>query len=319
MNLSSVVKVSAAIASARPVHVISCLESLLAQTCPADEFEILVIADYGVPSLASDRIRWLCNMPKSIAAKRNIVLRESRGEFIAFIDDDCKADKGWLQNGLRFLQEHPLVTGVQGQIVIPEEKSANPNYSQAKRLSRPLYQTSNIFYRRKVLLELGGFDERFAFQREDVDLGFSLISKGYEIGFESAAVVFHPVRKGEYWDLVKTAYRKRYDPLLEYKHPELFRRHFGRMMPGTLWLINVLWAIGAVMLIFFSFFRPWGLLVPLAGAVPITLRRHWGASPNLRWIAASYSSYLVAPVVALAVITAGKIKFRNARHERDPE
>lgn len=302
-------RVTAAIISARPEPVRRCLESILNQTLDPDQYDILVVAQYGKPAIENSRIRWILNAPKSITTKRNICLREVKTEIIAFTDDDCFADSDWLKCGLEHLTKHPEACGVQGKINVPEPKDKNPNYSQARMLTRPFYQTSNIFYKVPDVQAVGGFDERFPFQREDVDLGFTLIKGGSEIGYEPAAQVTHPVRENEYWDLIKTAFRKRYDPLLVNKHPALFRKHFKRMIPGSYWFMYLLWVLFLAGMILCPLRSTVGIVLPLLGAFILTVRRHRVGWCGWKWVAASYISYLTAPFVTLYVILKGKIRY----------
>ncbi len=308
--MTTAVRICAAVVSARPGSVGACLDSLLAQTLPASAFRILVVADYSAPVLDHPGISWLLNAPRSIAAKRNLALRNAQAAIIAFTDDDCTAQPNWLQEGLSHLEAHPGETGVQGHIVVPSTGTDTGNLKEARRLGRPLYQTSNIFYRVEPLLAQGGFDERFAFQREDVEMGFRLVKYGFRIGICEKACVLHPVRRGEYWDLVKTAFRKRYDPLLVRLYPDLFRAHFGRILPGSFSLMLVLWAlvITAALLPRFSFCGP-ALL--LAAASVLAVRRSWPNWPGWTWMSATFAGYLIAPLVAAAVVAAGFVRFRG--------
>lgn len=52
---------------------------------------------------------------------------------------------------------------------------------------------SSAFYRRDVLLDVGGFPESFGAYFEDVDLSFRLNRAGYQVRFEPAARVLHHV------------------------------------------------------------------------------------------------------------------------------
>jgi hypothetical protein len=306
-------KVTAAIISTRPGLVIRCLRSLLQQSLAPELYTILVVADYDDELVREPLVRWIHGAPKSIAGKRTIALRETKTELIAFTDDDCVADTNWLKKGMEYLAEHPEEVGVQGRIVVPEIREEGPNLRENKRLERPLFQTSNIFYRTVVLREVGGFDARFSFQREDVDLGFTLLQAGFRTGFEAEAVVQHPVRSGEYWDLIKTAYRKRFDPLLRYKHPELFSAQLGSLLPGSFIVMIIAW-----LLVPAGFFVP---RVPVLGApvllaasaILLTVRRHWKTGGWLKYGPASFASMLVAPLVAAFVIIIGLIRWRGVK------
>jgi len=53
------------------------------------------------------------------------------------------------------------------------------------------YPTCNIFYRKTVLDQMGGFDTRFARTREDSDLAFRVQDAGHRIEFEPLARASH--------------------------------------------------------------------------------------------------------------------------------
>lgn len=301
-------KITVAVVSARSNLIKQCVENLINQSLPADEYRIIIVAEYSSTQNYNANVKFIADAPKSIAKKRNMALFESDTEYIAFIDDDCIADKEWLKKGLKYMETHPDQTGVQGRIIIPETDKNNPNYNHAKRLSKPLYQTSNIFYRKNDAVKFGGFDERFAFQREDVDFAFTLIENGFNIGYEPDAIVSHPVREKEYWDLIKTAWRKRYDPLLAKKHPKLFYTHFKRIIPGTFALMSFLWIFFAVVIIF-PFINPFtGLIILLSGSLTLTLLRIKDIKFSLLWFITSFLSFLIAPLVALLAVLIGDIK-----------
>lgn len=79
----------------------TCVESLLAQRHAADRFEVVVV-DNGSTDGTAQRVadypvlRLRCPVPGASAA-RNVGVRHSTAEIVAFTDADCIADPGWLR------------------------------------------------------------------------------------------------------------------------------------------------------------------------------------------------------------------------------
>ena len=82
-----------------------CLASLVSQTTPLDQFEILVIDNnstddtHKVAAEFCDRVpdaRVVFEPSQGLSHARNRGLAEAQSEWIAFIDDDAKAHPGWV-------------------------------------------------------------------------------------------------------------------------------------------------------------------------------------------------------------------------------
>lgn len=102
----------------------SCLASLGTQEFPADRTEVVVVNDGGTP-VAPDLTRRLRErLTVSVidalhggpAAARNVGVARCRGDILAFIDDDCVADRGWLRALVVRLGQHPQAA-VGGRVI----------------------------------------------------------------------------------------------------------------------------------------------------------------------------------------------------------
>jgi len=93
----------------RPLMLKKCLDSLICQKIPKINYEILVIdncpkenSQYIVRKILDEyqnqTIRYYIEPTLGTTHARNRAIRESRGEWIAFIDDDEVAEKSWLLN-----------------------------------------------------------------------------------------------------------------------------------------------------------------------------------------------------------------------------
>jgi hypothetical protein len=137
---------------------------------------------------------------------------------VAFTDDDCIVDPGWLDALAAAFAFRPEALGVQGK-TITDRTGMTPFTRQVEQLEGgPPYRTCNIAYRIEVLRELAGFDTRLI-RGEDVVMGMRVLERG-PIVFSRDALVLHPPRPKEWAD------RRAWHILLE---SEL---HFRRTYPG---------------------------------------------------------------------------------------
>ncbi len=191
------------------------LDSLEASTGP-DIVEIIVVDDRpsrisGHPVEASnlqrlssdDRrtrftVRLFSSEGRGPAAARNIGWREASQPWIAFLDDDVVVTSTWLSELASDLEGLvPEAGATQGRIVVPLPEGRRPSdwERNVAGLERACWATADMAYRREVLDELGGFDERFARAfREDSDLGLRVSKAGWLI-LQGERIVHHPVRR----------------------------------------------------------------------------------------------------------------------------
>ena len=196
----------------------NCLESLLKQDFPDNQYEIIVVEDGSheglkiVDSMPNNRvpIRYFRASHGGHASTYNFGLEKARNEIVAFIDDDAKAPPNWLSEMTRVLLEtrDRGVAGVGGRI-----SSDYPNDDLEVRLSArgDLLWTgfdavvfglrdveslpgANMAFWRCALLDIGGFDKRFSKTmswRHETDVSVRVRSKGHRLVFDSDLVVLH--------------------------------------------------------------------------------------------------------------------------------
>ena len=136
---------------------------------------------------------------------RNIAVRESRGEFIAFTDSDCIVSPDWLDELMKGFGDE-RVAGVGGDQQSPEDESEfgkkihallkaigfTADYVKGhKSIVRTRHNpTCNVLYRRTALMEAGLFDENL-WPGEDVDIDLKIARMGYIFYYNPKAVVHH--------------------------------------------------------------------------------------------------------------------------------
>ena len=128
---------------------------------------------------------------------RNLGWRRASAEWVAFLDDDVVPGPSWLGALARDLDGlGPEVAASQGRVRVPMPAGRRPTdwERNVQGLETAQWATADMAYRRSVLEEVGGFDERFPrAYREDADLGLRVVRAGHRI-VVGDRVVLHPVR-----------------------------------------------------------------------------------------------------------------------------
>ncbi len=131
---------------------------------------------------------------------RNIGWRAARNSLIWFIDADCVSEPDALDLLLPHLADDE-VGGVGGSYANMRPDSLLACLIHEEIIQRHLAMptrvnflaTFNVVYRRSILDQIDGFDERLL-KGQDADLAWRVIEAGYELGFEMNSKVkhFHP-------------------------------------------------------------------------------------------------------------------------------
>ncbi|HYT27033.1 MAG TPA: glycosyltransferase [Actinomycetota bacterium] len=151
----------------------------------------------GPPAGLAGRLDLLAGRAAGPAAARNAGWRAATAPWVAFLDDDVVPGPGWAAALAGDLAGLPAAAaGSQGRLVVPLPRHRRPTdwERNVHGLETARWATADLAYRRSVLAELGGFDERFPrAYREDADLGLRVVRAGYRIERGRRSVV-HPVR-----------------------------------------------------------------------------------------------------------------------------
>lgn len=309
-----------------------CLASLGLQRYPKADFEVIVVED-GLNYHASyviDEIKekykiniiYTKQPKKSPAAARNKGIKLAEGQIIGFIDDDAIASQDWIGNAIRYFQDDN-VAGLEGKI-ISEQILPNPFSDTMENLKGGIYKTCNIFYRKQILDEVGGFNEAFsgAF-REDADLAFRVLKRGYKIVFSPDLLVMHKFSPGF---IVPFRLAKRYffDPLLYVEHPKLYKEkievnNLGRVkLARPKQAVYQLYTLSFIILLAAIFFDIKSAIYPLASffilcylSVLTVAWRLWnGKFPTFLNMAYSAFVYFFIPFVYTFYIIKGTLVYR---------
>ena len=196
-----------------------CFESLLNQSYPKDNYEIIVVDssdDFSEELIKNYKekaerhrimLKYFYQEPKGLAAARNLGIKNARGEIICFTDDDCVADRFWVEKLVEGF-DNEQIGGVGGEIKAYNPKTSVEKYAkmdQESAIRNSFLITCNAAYRKDVLQQVGRFDPIFKFGADDNDIGLRVRSKGYELKYAPNAIVYHKHRT-TLNDLIKQRY-----------------------------------------------------------------------------------------------------------------
>lgn len=164
----------------RPAMLARCLAAL------PTEAQVIVSDDSPCPDA-----RWLNGPRRGPAANRNHAARAATSEWIAFIDDDCIPQPGWL-DALAVAAEGADV--IEGRTLAPGATDS-PFEEHVENESGGALWSCNLAVRRDVFERLGGFDEDFPEAGgEDMEFAWRIRRAGLRTRFAPDALVHHPPR-----------------------------------------------------------------------------------------------------------------------------
>lgn len=210
-----------------------CLEGILNLEYP--NYNVLVVDDGskdGLAEIVKEYPVKLISTPNcGLSAARNTGMNHATGEIIAYIDDDAYPDPHWLHYlAYGYLNtEHACIGGP--NIAPYDSKFISTCVANAPGGPVHVLETDeiaehvpgcNMSFRRKDLLNIGGFDPVFRSAGDDVDVCWRIQKSGKTIGFHPSAVVWHHRRNSfkAYWKQ-QQGYGKA-EALLEAKWPEKY-------------------------------------------------------------------------------------------------
>ncbi|HMR64462.1 MAG TPA: glycosyltransferase family 2 protein [Anaerolineae bacterium] len=196
---------------------LACLAALRRQTYPYLE---VILVDNGStdPSLPLTRQHFPevkiieTGLNLGYAGAVNQGIRFAAGEIIVALNNDTEADPGWAQALVEVLQTHPEAGLVASKMRLYHQRdrlhSAGDSFgSDGIPINRGVWQQDEgqfdqdvyifggcggaVAYRRRMLAEIGLFDEEYFMYLEDVDLNWRAQLAGYRAVFAPQAVVYH--------------------------------------------------------------------------------------------------------------------------------
>ena len=194
-----------------------CLKSLAAQTYPA--VEVIVVDNGSTDGSAAwvaayfPSVRLIVNADnRGFAAANNQGVRQSRGAYVATLNNDAWVEPDWLAELIAALARDPRLGMAASQMLFADQPevinstgicldrcgiSWDRHGGQAARQAEA--EPTEVFgpcagaalYRRELLLAVGLFDEDFFAYLEDVDLAWQARWRGWKAIYVPSARVYH--------------------------------------------------------------------------------------------------------------------------------
>jgi GT2 family glycosyltransferase len=192
----------------RPAALARCLAALAELDYPRNRFDVIVVDDgspspVGVDAPAVLPLRVIRQPRGGPASARNAGIRTATGEVVAFTDDDCRPEPGWLTALVATMMATPG-SGVGGRVVneLTESACAEASqllvsflcdyYNDGSGSGARFFTSNNLAFPRQTLLAMGGFDDRYQFAAgEDRELCDRWVGSGRPLVTAKDAVVRH--------------------------------------------------------------------------------------------------------------------------------
>jgi len=205
------------------------LDSLAASILPETiEWEVLVVDNNSTDQTRSvledfsrrypGRFRYVFEPRQGLSRARNTGIHESKGDILAFVDDDVTVEQDWLQNLTACL--HDGAWAGAGGRTLPKQTVPLPSWfwsgslgdlhsvaaavfdlgDEPRQLDCPPYGT-NMAFRRAMFEKYGDFrtdlgrSGKSLMGGEDTEFGHRLLKAGERLRYEPSAIVYHPVRE----------------------------------------------------------------------------------------------------------------------------
>jgi glycosyltransferase involved in cell wall biosynthesis len=312
----------------RPALLKRCIDSLLSQDFPKEEFEIIIITDGPDEETLSMVQQFTCNtcfkniscycLPskKGPAAARNAGWKIGKGRLILFTDDDCIAHKDWVKyyfNAFEFYAE-PFIAFT-GRIIVPRSTHPTDFELNTAHLEHADFVTANCACSKMALEKVNGFDEAFTMAwREDSDLEFKFLKQDIPINKIEEAVIIHPVRKAPWGVSLKEQKKSMFNALLFKKHPGLYRERI---------MSSILWNYYLMIFLFVTFFVAWHYDEKIIAIICISTwaillglfvsKRLSNASRSFNHVAEMIATSILIPFISVFWNLYGAYKFKALR------
>lgn len=197
----------------RPHLIGDCVQHVLAQDYTPFEIIVVDASDDDATARALPNDPHVCylhleNAAHQIPRSRNEGIHHSRGDIIAFIDDDSVVQPGWLRH-LVSNYTAPQIGGVGGLVLASGESARTSgilpritstgsvlgdfNIWTAAPVVVDHLRGCNMSFTRQALEAVGGFDVRFDQSnfRDETDVCVSIRRAGYQLLYDSRVAVIH--------------------------------------------------------------------------------------------------------------------------------
>jgi len=205
----------------RREHVVAAVESALGQTLPSDRYEVVVVDNCSTDGTAEaiaglveqhPNLHYLYEARLGLATARNTGWHAAQGTYVAFLDDDARAETNWLETAQRLIERNPVNLRCVGGPIHPFYTSPAPDWwldsyeirtrgDVERRLHEgEAFSGSNMIWLKETLATHGGFDSSAGMKGNQLGMGeeTALFRRVWE-GEESPVFLYSPDLRVYHW------------------------------------------------------------------------------------------------------------------------
>lgn len=141
----------------------------------------------------------------------NLGIKNSKGDFIALLNNDTTVDKEWLSGFLDVIERDNKIGAVQSNILFSDSNKINSigvedignyyfrdigfgeidrgQYNKVREID--YFSGGSVMFRRECLEDVGDFDEDFIMFFEDIDYSIRCRTKGWKLYYSPYSIVYH--------------------------------------------------------------------------------------------------------------------------------
>lgn len=151
------------------------------------------------------------NEVNNYAKALNLGIRNSEGEYIAFLNNDTVVEKNWLKGLIEIMSQDEKIGAVQSKVLFSDGRTINSvggeeiedfyfrdlgfgekDVGQYEEVEEREYVSGGaVILKRACLKSVGDFDEDFMMYFEDIDYSIRCRDKGWKIFYSPKSIVYH--------------------------------------------------------------------------------------------------------------------------------
>lgn len=194
-----------------------------------DNFEIIIVNDGStdntgsyLDSLKNDKIKSIHHKENlGLSSARNSGIKAAKYNIIAFIDDDCLADKNWLRKIAEGFTDDNIGFVIGQVFYIKKDYKGYFPERLVRNINAKWPMGCNIAYQKKVFDKIGFFEDVFfKYRNEDSEMAIRTIASGFTFVRTVGAIVFHQAMEWDIGSLLRSARNASVWPILKKKYPD---------------------------------------------------------------------------------------------------
>ena len=178
--------------------------------------ECIVVDDYSndnTVKVIKEDFPWVKTIEKKVqtgpSESRNIAINKSNADLLLFLDSDIQVTNNFLSKLVKAANQFENVAICGGKLLLPDgsidaagggltklgigfdigHKKNRQNYSQGKDMM--YIPSAAMLVNRKLIQEIGSFDDTYFYGHEDTDLCWRVNIAGFRVYYEPSAIAFH--------------------------------------------------------------------------------------------------------------------------------